>query len=112
MGYGYWPSRSSYFGICDLVGLPKDRFFLYRSIWNTDDHTIHLLPHWTWKNRKGQVTPVYCYTDYPTAELFVNGKSQGKLTKKASLQPSSPTSDKALNEELLDRYRLRWNDVK
>jgi len=95
---GYWPSRSSYFGICDLAGLPKDRYYLYRSIWNKDDHTIHLLPHWTWKNRKGKVTPVYCYTDYPSAELFVNGKSQGRISKTA--------------ESKMDRYRLRWNDVR
>lgn len=95
----YWPSRSSYFGICDLAGLPKDRYWLYRSKWNKDKHTIHLLPHWTWgKERRGKVTPVYCYTDYPTAELFVNGKSQGKISK-------NPV-------ERLDRYRLRWNDVK
>ena len=95
----YWPSRSSYFGICDLAGLPKDRYWLYRSKWNKDEHTIHLLPHWTWdKKRRGKVTPVYCYTDYPTAELFVNGKSQGKISK-------NPASR-------LDRYRLRWNDVK
>ena len=93
----YWPSRSSYFGICDLAGLPKDRYYLYRSHWLKDDHTIHLLPHWTWPNRKGKVTPVYCYTDYPSAELFVNGKSQGRITK----------SDTAR----LDRYRLRWRDV-
>ena len=95
----YWPSRSSYFGICDLAGLPKDRYYLYRSHWNTKEHTIHLLPHWTWgKDRVGQVTPVYCYTDYPEAELFVNGKSQGRIKKNPS--------------ERLDRYRLRWNDVK
>ena len=95
----YWPSRSSYFGICDLAGLSKDRYWLYRSKWQKDDHTIHLLPHWTWgMERRGKVTPVYCYTDYPTAELFVNGKSQGKITK-------NPT-------ERLDRYRLRWNEVK
>ena len=95
----YWPSRSSYFGICDLAGLPKDRYYLYRSKWQKEDHTIHLLPHWTWgKERRGQVTPVYCYTDYPTAELFVNGKSQGKISKNP--------------KERLDRYRLRWNDVK
>ena len=95
----YWPSRSSYFGICDLAGLPKDRYWLYRSKWQKDNHTIHLLPHWTWgKERRGKVTPVYCYTDYPTAELFVNGMSQGKITK-------NPT-------ERLDRYRLRWNEVK
>jgi len=95
----YWPSRSSYFGICDLAGLPKDRYYLYRSHWNTREHTIHLLPHWTWgKERRGQVTPVYCYTDYPTGELFVNGKSQGRITKNPA--------------ERLDRYRLRWNEVK
>ena len=94
----YWPSRSSYFGICDLAGLPKDRFYLYRSKWQKDEHTIHLLPHWTWPDRKGQVTPVYCYTDYPEAELFLNGKSQGRIRKNPA--------------ERLDRYRLRWNDVK
>ena len=101
----YWPSRSSYFGICDLAGLPKDRYWLYRSRWNKDEHTIHLLPHWTWGlskkdkgNRIGKVTPVYCYTDFPTGELFVNGKSQGKISKNPA--------------ERLDRYRLRWNNVK
>ncbi|MBR2777806.1 MAG: DUF4982 domain-containing protein [Prevotella sp.] len=95
----YWPARSSYFGICDLAGLPKDRFYLYRSHWNKEQHTIHLLPHWSWgKARKGKVTPVYCYTDYPTGELFVNGKSQGKVSKNPA--------------ERLDRYRLRWNNVK
>ena len=95
----YWPARSSYFGICDLAGLPKDRYWLYRSKWNKEQHTIHLLPHWSWgKERQGKVTPVYCYTDYPSGELFVNGKSQGRITK----DPSSR----------LDRYRLRWNNVK
>ena len=94
----YWPSRSSYYGIVDLAGLPKDRFYLYRSHWNKQDHTIHLLPHWTWKGREGKVTPVYCYTDYPSAELFVNGKSQGRISKDPSTR--------------LDRYRLRWRNVK
>ena len=94
----YWPSRSSYFGICDLAGLPKDRYWLYRSHWLKEEHTIHLLPHWTWPKRKGEVTPVYCYTDYDEAELFVNGKSQGRIKKNPA--------------ERLDRYRLRWNDVK
>lgn len=93
----YWPSRSSYFGICDLAGLPKDRYWLYRSQWNKREHTVHLLPHWTWHGREGEVTPVYCYTDAPEAELFVNGKSQGRIRK----DPSSR----------LDRFRLRWNDV-
>jgi len=94
----YWPSRSSYFGICDLAGLPKDRYWLYRSKWNTAEHTVHLLPHWTWPGRKGQVTPVYCYTDGVEGELFVNGKSQGRIRKNPA--------------ERLDRYRLRWNNVK
>ena len=94
-----WPSRSSYFGIIDLAGLPKDRYFLYRSQWNTRQSTIHLLPHWNWKGREGEVTPVYCYTNHPTAELFVNGKSQGKRTK---VKGGSP----------LDRFRLRWNEVR
>jgi len=95
----YWPSRSSYFGICDLAGLPKDRYWLYRSKWNTKEHTTHLLPHWTWGNeRKGKVTPVYCYTDGVEGELFVNGKSQGRIRKNPN--------------ERLDRYRLRWNNVK
>ena len=93
----YWPSRSSYFGICDLAGLPKDRYYLYRSRWNISEHTIHLLPHWTWPDRKGKVTPVYCYTDCPSAELFVNGKSQGRIFKN--------------KDSRLDRYRLRWNNV-
>lgn len=108
----YWPSRSSYFGIVDLAGLPKDRYYLYRSVWNKKEHTIHLLPHWTWKGREGKVTPVYCYTDYPTAELFVNGKSQGKISKKKDLKPSTTADNDAMNRELLDRYRLRWNHVK
>ena len=104
----YWPSRSSYFGICDLAGLPKDRYWLYRSKWNTEEHTVHLLPHWTWPGRKGKVTPVYCYTDGVEAELFVNGKSQGRR-RKLSMK------DEQLNPDAdtrLDRYRLRWNDVK
>ncbi|MCR5129846.1 MAG: DUF4982 domain-containing protein [Prevotella sp.] len=111
---GYWPSRSSYFGICDLAGLPKDRYYLYRSVWNQDERTIHLLPHWTWPGREGEVTPVYCYTDYPSAELFVNGKSQGRISKVGSDKVSFTTVDTqkpAANQERYDRYRLRWNNV-
>lgn len=94
----YWPSRSSYFGICDLAGLPKDRYYLYKARWNKDEHTVHLLPHWTWPGREGQVTPVYCYTDGVEGELFINGVSQGRVKKDSNSR--------------LDRYRLRWNDVK
>ena len=106
----YWPSRSSYFGIFDLAGLPKDRYYLYRSRWNTTDETIHVLPHWNWTGREGEVTPVYCYTNYPTAELFVNGKSQGKRTKVADAQGATRTT--SIDDPKLDRYRLRWNDVR
>lgn len=97
----YWPSRSSYFGIFDLAGIPKDRAWLYRSYWNEEGRTLHILPHWNWTlpdaDAKQLAIPVYVYTDAPAAELFVNGKSQGVRTK-----------DKASR---LDRFRLRWNDV-
>lgn len=93
-----WPSHSSYFGIIDLAGIPKDRYYLYRSKWNREKETLHILPHWTWPGREGQVTPVYCYTNYPSAELFINGKSMGRQTK-------SNTNNQT-------RYRLMWNDVK
>ncbi|NOR76222.1 MAG: DUF4982 domain-containing protein [Draconibacterium sp.] len=94
-----WPSRSSYFGICDLAGLPKDRYYLYRSRWNTKDETLHILPHWNWEGREGETTPVFVYTNYKSAELFVNGVSQGIQTK-------------AKDKTLQHRYRLMWMDVK
>jgi len=93
-----WPSHSSYFGIVDLAGLPKDRYYLYRSRWNTEQPTMHILPHWTFPGREGLVTPVFCYTSYPSAELFINGKSMGKQTKNDSSN--------------INRYRLMWKDVK
>jgi len=92
-----WPSRSSYFGMIDLAGIPKDRYYLYRSRWNTEDETLHMLPHWNWEGREGKKTPVFVYTSYDRAELFVNGKSQGIRIK----NDSTPQT----------RYRLMWNDV-
>jgi len=91
-----WPSHSSYFGIIDLAGIPKDRYYLYQSQWS-DKKVLHLLPHWNWKGREGEITPVYCYTSYSSAELFVNGKSQGVQRKDTSLY---------------GRYRLRWDSVR
>ena len=79
--YTDWPSHSSLFGIIDLAGIPKDRFYLYRSHWNKEKETLHILPHWTWNGREGEITPIFVYTNYPSAELFINGKSQGKRTK-------------------------------
>jgi beta-galactosidase len=94
-----WPSRSSYFGINDLAGLPKDRYYLYRSRWNTTDKTLHILPHWNWPGREGQNTPVFVYTSYDSAELFINGKSMGVQRKHKNGTPQN-------------RYRLMWMDVK
>ncbi|WP_028909401.1 glycoside hydrolase family 2 TIM barrel-domain containing protein [Prevotella sp. AGR2160] len=111
----YWPSRSSYFGICDLAGLPKDRYYLYRSVWNKHSHTLHVLPHWTWPGREGQVTPIFVYTDYPSAELFINGKSQGRHSKKAyTVAAADANTEKPLLETkgLLERYRLMWDSVR
>ena len=92
-----WPSHSSVFGIIDLASLPKDRFYLYRSKWNENDTTLHMLPHWTWPGREGKVTPVFVYSSFPSAELFINGKSQGRREKNDST--------------LQTRYRLMWNET-
>ena len=86
-------SRSSYFGIIDLAGFKKDRFYLYQSYWRPEYPMAHILPHWTWPERAGQVTPVHVYTSGDEAELFLNGKSLGRK-KKAQFE-----------------YRLRWDDV-
>lgn len=88
------PSRSSYFGIFDLAGFPKDRFYLYQSRWRPDLPMAHLLPHWTWPERVGEITPVHVYTSGDSAELFLNGHSLGRKTKAAG------------------EYRLRWDDVR
>lgn len=106
--YTHWPSHSSLFGAVDLAGIPKDRFYLYRSHWNTVSPTLHILPHWTWPGREGEVTPVFVYTSYPSAELFINGKSQGRRTKDLTLTAEG-TSDKDLSR--LPRYRLMWMDT-
>jgi len=88
------PSRSSYFGIIDLAGFKKDRFFLYQARWRPDLAMAHILPHWNWPGREGQVTPVFVYTSGDEAELFLNGRSLGRK----KLDPL--------------QYRLRWDDVK
>ncbi len=95
--YTEWPSRSSYFGIMDLAGLPKDRFYHYRSRWNTKEETLHILPHWNWEGKEGDTIPVFVYTNYNSAELFLNGKSLGIQKKN--------------NATSLNRYRLMWMDV-
>ena len=91
------PSRSSYFGIVDLCGFPKDRFYLYQSQWRPELPMAHILPHWNWPERVGQVTPVHVYSAGDKAELFLNGKSQG-------------TREKGSDEQ--NGFRFVWNDVK
>ncbi|WP_462345658.1 beta-galactosidase GalB [Coprobacter fastidiosus] len=87
------PSRSSYFGIVDLCGFPKDRYYCYKSYWRPEIPTLHILPHWNWPERVGEITPVHIYTSGDEVELFLNGKSQGKRKKE-------------------NRYdRLIWEDV-
>ena len=101
-----WPNHSSVFGIIDLASIPKDRYYLYRSQWNKKDETLHVLPHWNWKGREGEVTPVFVYTSYPSAELFVNGVSQGIRT-----FAESDGKVPCLGEDAMKRFRLMWNDV-
>lgn len=86
-------SRSSYFGIVDLAGFPKDRFYLYKAHWMPDEPMVHILPHWNFPDRIGEVTPVFVYTSGDEAELFLNGKSLGRKKKR------------------LYEYRLKWEDV-
>ena len=100
---GYYPNHSSMFGIVDLASIPKDRYYLFRSVWNESAHTLHILPHWNWT--EGQVVPVYVYTDAPSAELFLNGKSLGVKTK---VTPKKKTKGDRL-ENVEARYRLRWD---
>lgn len=111
--YSNWPSHSSLFGAVDLAGIPKDRFYLYRSHWNKDEETLHILPHWNWSGREGEVTPIFVYTNHPSAELFINGKSQGKRTKDLSVPlDGSYTEEAQKSFERQKRYRLMWMDTK
>jgi beta-galactosidase len=87
------PARSSYFGILDLAGFRKDRYYLYQARWRPDIPLAHILPHWNWPERVGQVTPVHVYTSGDAAELFLNGRSLG-MKKRGAFQ-----------------YRLRWDEV-
>ena len=111
-----WPNHSSVFGIVDLAYIPKDRFYLYRSVWNEDEPTLHVLPHWNWKGREGQKTPVMVFTSGDEAELFVNGKSQGVRRRgdgetfrqkgNDSKNHKAPYLDVSKNQ-----FRFTWEDV-
>lgn len=92
-------SRSSYFGIVDLCGIPKDRYYLYKSYWNPEVNTVHILPHWNWEGKNGENVPVFVYTNGDCAELFLNGESMGMKCK-------NPTSRNST-----ERSRIMWNDI-
>jgi len=104
-------ARSSYFGIVDLCGMPKDRYYLYRSHWRPGAATVHVLPHWTWPERIGKNVPIYVYTNGDSAELFVNGASQGRRTKQTADADPAGTAGLPPYYRVIDRYRLRWEDV-
>ncbi len=107
-----WPNHSSMFGIIDLASIPKDRFYLYRSLWNPEAPTLHVLPHWNWEGREGETTPVFVYTSYPEAELFVNGKSQGRRSRVDDFygaRTGGVGDENAWN--IMSRFRLMWRDV-
>jgi beta-galactosidase len=119
-----YDARSSYFGIVDLAGLPKDSYYNYRSLWDTADHTIHLSPHWNWEGHEGEPIPVFLYTDGDEAELFLNGESMGRRKKKDPNQVMTsrkvaadldyvvkPDDPEAPYFEIVDAYRLRWLEV-
>jgi beta-galactosidase len=89
----YYSARSSYYGVVDLAGFKKDRFYLYQAHWRPDHPMAHIVPHWTWPERRGQVTPVHVFTSGDEGELFLNGRSLGRKRK-------GPYE-----------YRLRWDDV-
>ena len=97
--YSEWPSRSSYFGILDLSGQPKNRFYGYKANW-TNSPVLHIFPHWNWEGREGKIVPVHVYTNYYEVELFVNGKSYGK-------EKLGDKSGGDLGE--IERYRMMWN---
>ncbi len=107
-------SRSSYFGIIDLAGFPKDRYYLYQAHWRPDLPMAHILPHWNWPDRVGQVTPVHVYTTGDEAELFLNGKSLGRKKKIIEGVNGNNGQPMVVNGITIDgqpAYRIRWDDV-
>jgi beta-galactosidase len=102
-----WPARSSYFGMVDLAGFPKDRYYLYQSVWSKKP-MVHVLPHWNWEGREGQNIPVMCYTNGDEVELFLNGKSLGR-TKRFSEPVELPVGSVVTpDRKVTSKYRLLW----
>jgi len=102
-----WPSRSSYFGFVDLAGFPKDRYYLYQSVW-TKKPMVHLLPHWNWQGREGQPIPVMVYTNGEEVELFLNGKSLGRKKRFAEPVQIPVGQNASQDKKFTSKYRLEW----
>ena len=105
---GDWPVHSSYFAPVDLVGFPKDRYYLYQSQW-TAEPMVHVLPHWNWEGKEGETIPVYSFTNCEEAELFLNGKSLGKRVKGVDKTPIKVDFAKWEGGDFMSKYRLRWD---
>lgn len=103
------PSRSSYFGIIDLAGFPKDTYYLYQSKWRPELPQAHILPHWNWQGREGQVTPVIVFSSGDEAELFLNGKSLG--VRRLGENPQDTFTQRQVKLPK-SSYRFVWDDVK
>ncbi|HLK64847.1 MAG TPA: beta-galactosidase GalB [Bryobacteraceae bacterium] len=103
-----WPSRSSYFGMIDLAGFPKDRYYLYQSVWTTKP-MVHVLPHWNWQGREGQRIPVMVYSNGAEIELFLNGKSLGRKKRFSEPVELPVGPNVSPDKKYLSKYRLMWN---
>jgi beta-galactosidase len=102
-----WPARSSYFGMVDLAGFPKDRYYLYQSQW-TQKPMVHLLPHWNWAGREGQNIPVMAYSNAEEVELFLNGESLGRKKRFSDLWEMPVGQNVSADGKFLTRYRRIW----
>jgi beta-galactosidase len=102
-----WPARSSYFGMVDLAGFPKDRYYLYQSVWSKKP-MVHLLPHWNWQGREGQNIPVMCYSNGDEVELFLNGKSLGRKKRFAEMVELPVGPNVTPDRKFQSKYRFLW----
>jgi beta-galactosidase len=102
-----WPARSSYFGMVDLAGFPKDRYYLYQSVWTTKP-MVHVLPHWNWQGQEGQNIPVMCYSNGDEVELFLNGKSLGRKKRASELVEMPVGPNVSPDRKFQSKYRFLW----
>lgn len=101
--YTEWPARSSYFGILDTAGLPKSRYYLYKSLWSRDK-VLFIMPHWNFEGHEGENIPVHILTNYDRVELFVNGSSMGVREK---LRNTAPLGEERVYGDFRDISRCR-----